>query len=198
MEYKVFNKWDTNVDVHPSIAPYVNLEPRIVYHTAGRLKKEYMYKAKMPIIERLINNLMRCGTGKKIGGRVIRDRRGSGNKFKTYKIVEKAFDIIHKKTGKNPVEIFIRALENSCPREEAIKEKVGGRIIFTPVCVSPQRMVDLALRNIARGVVIRSFNTKRKAEEVLAEELILASEDNPQSFAVSKKLEIERIAKAAR
>jgi len=54
------------------------------------------------------------------------------------------------------------------------------------------------LRNIARGVVMRSFNTKRKAEEVLAEELILASEDNPQSFAVSKKLEIERIAKAAR
>ena len=198
MEYKVFGKWDTNVEVHPSIAPYCNLESRIVYHTVGRLKKEYMYKAKMPIIERLINNLMRCGTGRKIGGRVIRDRRGSGNKLKTYKIVEKAFDIIYKKTGQNPVEIFVRALENSCPREEAIKEKVGGRIIFTPVCVSPQRMVDLALRNIARGVVIRSFNTKKKAEEVLAEELILASEDNPQSFAISRKLEIERIAKAAR
>lgn len=199
MEYKIFGKWDPNVEfTNLAMKDYINLSPRIVFHTAGRLNKEYLYKKKIHIIERLINNLMRGGTGKKIGGRVIRGRKGPGKKIKMYKVVKEAFDIIHQRTGENPVQLLVKALENAAPREETTRVRYGGVLYHIAVDVSPQRAVDLALRHIGRAVAIRSFNTKKSAAEALADEIILAANNDPQSFAISRKNEIERIAMSSR
>ena len=34
------------------------------------------------------------------------------------KIILEAFEILEKQTGKNPVEILVRAIENAAPRDE--------------------------------------------------------------------------------
>ncbi len=167
--YKIFNKWDSEVEIEdPGLRKYINLETRIVLHDQGRHAKRSFGKTKLHIVERLINSLMRGGTGRKIGGKVIRGRGGCGKKEKMRKVVENAFEIIHKKTKQNPIQILVKAIENAAPREETTRVKYGG--IITPIAVdtSPQRRVDFALRNIARAVAIRSFDNKKSAEEALA------------------------------
>lgn len=191
-----FGKWQYNVEVRDiSLKPYIILSERLIPFSQAREQKKFR---KMNIVERLINNLMRGGTGKKLKGHVIRDRGGTGKKMKMYIIVKKCFEIINKKTGKNPVEILVAAIENSAPREEVTRVKMGGVIYPVAVDIAPQRRVDFALRNIGKAFAIRSFNVKKPAEEALADELILAAKNDVQSHAVSRKIEFERIARGAR
>jgi small subunit ribosomal protein S7 len=56
----------------------------------------------------------------------------------------------------------------------------------------------VALKNLALAAFYKSFNNPRPVHEVLAEELILAANNDPQSFAISRREEIERIARASR
>ncbi|MCK4433490.1 MAG: 30S ribosomal protein S7, partial [Methanomicrobia archaeon] len=58
--------------------------------------------------------------------------------------------------------------------------------------------LDFALRYIALGASLKAFNSKKSFSEALAEEIILASNYDMKSVAVSKREEIERIAKSAR
>jgi len=196
---KVFGKWDSNVKVNdPGLKRYINLDPRYVYHTQGKQASIKFGKSKVHIVERLVNTLMRGGTGRKIGGKIIRDRKGCGKKAKMYRIVEEAFDEIYKRTKKNPLQLLVQAIENAAPREETTRVKYGGIINLIPVDISPQRRVDLALRNIGKAVAMRSFDSKKSAKNALVEEIILASNNDPQSHAVSRKIEIERMAKSSR
>ncbi len=198
-DFLIFGKWESKAEVtDPGLRKYISLKPRITMNNQGRHVKKEGGKSKVHIVERLINSLMIGGTGRKIGGRVIRGRGGCGKKAKMTKIVEKAFEIVHKKTKQNPIQILVKAIENSAPREETTRVKYGG--IVTPIAVdtSPQRRVDFALRNIGRAVAIRSFDNKKSAEEALAEELILAANNDSQSYAISRKIEVERIAKSSR
>lgn len=198
MTYKVFSKWSSDVEVNdPGLKDYINLESRIVLHDQGRHFKRFG-KMKVHIVERLINTLMRGGTGKKIGGKVIRDRGGAGKKTKMYKIVKEAFEDISKKSKKNPVEIVVRAVENSAPREETTRVKYGGVVYHVAVDIAPLRRVDYALRNIGKAVAIRSFKSKKTAVDALAEELTLASQDDSNSYAIARKIEVERIARSSR
>lgn len=195
----VFGKWSSDVDVlHPALREYICLDSRVVYHTHGRHAEKKLMKKNVHIVERLMNNLMRGGTGDKIGGHVIRDRGGTGKKAKMYGIVRSAFEQINKKTGKNPVEVLVLAVENAAPREETTRVKYGGIMYHIAVDISPQRMVDLALRNIAQAVAMRSFNNPRKSGVALAEELVLASSNDAQSWAIARKNETERVARSSR
>jgi small subunit ribosomal protein S7 len=63
---------------------------------------------------------------------------------------------------------------------------------------APQRRLDMALKNIAAGAFSSSFSSKKSIEECLAEEIVLAANNDTKSYAVSRKEEIERIAKGAR
>jgi len=56
----------------------------------------------------------------------------------------------------------------------------------------------MALKNIALGASLKTFKTKKKFHETLAEEIILASKGEMSSFSVNKMEEVERIAKSAR
>ena len=108
------------------------------------------------------------------------------------------FEIIATKTKKNPVQVLVEALENAAPREEITRLQFGGISVPKAVDVSPSRRLDIALRNIAKGTVDSSFKNKKPVEECLADELILASKADMNSFSVAKKEELERVASSAR
>ena len=73
-------------------------------------------------------------------------------KPKVINVVKTALEIIYLETGKNPVELFIRAIENTAPNEDTTRIVYGGVVYHVSVDVSPLRRVDLALRFIAEGV----------------------------------------------
>ncbi|MBU7017511.1 MAG: 30S ribosomal protein S7 [Theionarchaea archaeon] len=198
---KVFDKWETNVEVRDlGLKSYINLNSLILPHTGGRVEAVRFWKNKLTIVERLMNKVMRSGaTKKKVGGHFIRRQGGySGKKHKAYKTVREAFDLIHTKTEENPIQVLVRALEHSAPREEVTTLTYGGVSYHQSVDISPQRRLDIALKNIALGASEKTFKSKVSYPEALAEELLLASNADVKSFAVNKKEEIERIAKSAR
>ena len=87
---------------------------------------------------------------------------------------------------------------NAAPREDVVRVQVGGVLVPVAVDVSPLRALDVALRNIALAAFSKSFNSKVSAAEALAEELIAAAQNDPKSFAVMRREEIERIARKSR
>ena len=195
----VFGKWESKADVgDPGLTNYINLKARYVFHNQGRHAKKGFGKTNTHIVERLINSLMRGGTGKKIGGKIIRGRKGPGSKGKMNKITQDAFDIVYQKTKKNPVEVLVQAIQHSAPREETTRIKAGGMVHHLAVDIAPQRRVDFALRNLGRAVSIRSFDTKKSAEQALAEEIVLASQNDTGSHAIARKIEVERVARSSR
>jgi small subunit ribosomal protein S7 len=199
---KLFNKWDMdNITFQDkSIEQVISLSPIVIPHTFAKHGNKRFAKIKVNIIERFINKFMRGGTGEKVSGRVIRTHgRLQGKKLRLIKIVENALSLIEKRTGKNPLQVFITALENAAPREDITRVQVGGVRYQISVDISATRRVDVALRHMALASLIKSFNNKKPLYECIAEEIIAAANNDAQnSFAVRKKDEIERMAKAAR
>lgn len=186
-EIKLFQKWSFK-DIQVTdigLQRYLNLTPMVTPHSMGRHEHQRFRKAKVNIVERLINNLMRPG-------------KNAGKKAKTTNIVKQAFEIINLRTGKNPVEIIVKAVENSAPCEDTTRVSFGGVVYHLSVDVAPQRRIDLAIRHISEGARAASLNNPRSIEECVAEELILAASNDIKSYAVAKRNEIERIAQSSR
>lgn len=196
----LFNKYSYDVEIFdPSLRNYVNLRPLAYPNSHGRKSQNLFHKANLNIVERLENSLMRGGTGGKVGGRVIRTKgRLQGKKLKVIKTIETAFDMIHKQTGTNPLQVFIVALENSAPIEDTTRVRYGGIISNVAVDVSASRRLDIALRNIAMATVTSAFHSKRTLADSLANELILASKNDINSYAIKRKNETERMARSAK
>lgn len=195
---KLFDRWSTEgIQVFDiGLKPYINLNPILVPKTGGRNIKIKFHKSKNNIVERLINKIMVPGhKGKK---HFISSGLKTGKSLKAAKIVEMAFEIVEKKTNKNPVEVLVKAIENSAPREETISIEYGGARYPQAVEMAPQRRVDISLRMMVQGSFHKSFNKKVKMHENLAEEIIAAYNFDNKSAAISKKLEFERQADAAR
>ncbi|MHA1212054.1 MAG: 30S ribosomal protein S7 [Candidatus Heimdallarchaeota archaeon] len=184
---KLFNTWSYTdlVVVDPGLKAYICLKPVITPHTGGRYEHKRFKKAEMPITERLANKLMRR-------------RKGTGKKERMIKAIKIAFEIINIKTGKNPIQVLIDAIQNAAPREEVTRITYGGMAQLQSVDVAPMRRVDIALTNIVEGVYKKSFNSILTAEEVLANELVDAADNKSSSFSIGKMLEIERVALSAR
>ncbi|MEM0147269.1 MAG: 30S ribosomal protein S7 [Candidatus Micrarchaeaceae archaeon] len=200
-EQLVFGKYSTKdvVIEDASLANYILLTPRSNINTFGRRKDKAHYVTQVSIVERLVNKLMRGGTGKKIGGIVIRtEGRLQGKKLKLIGIVERAFDIIHSKTNKNPIQVFVDALENSAPIDDTTRIRYGGINYNVAVGISASRRLDVALRNIALAALISAFKNKKELKEALANEIMLAASKDPNSYAIKRKVEQERIARSAR
>ena len=198
---RIFGRWDTSEVVvnDLSLKPYINLKPVYVPHTHGRHAKRKWGKKNVHIVERLVNKIMRSGQGsKKLSGRYIRGRGACGKKILAMEIVERAFEIIEEKTKRNPVQVLVDALINSAPREDVVRVRTGGVMIPVAVDVAPQRALDVALKNIALAAFYKSFDTRKTVYEALAEEIMLAAQGDPKSFAVMRKEEIERIARQSR
>jgi small subunit ribosomal protein S7 len=121
-----------------------------------------------------------------------------GKKSHALNIVETAFNIIQLRTDENPVQVLVRAIENTAPNEDTTRIAYGGVVYHVSVDIAPIRRVDLALRFITEGIRVAAFSTPRSIEETMADELILASNNDNNSYAVKKKNEQERIAIASR
>jgi len=187
VECKLFDKWDiSGIEVKdPGLAQVVSLRPVVIPHSGGRHEKRKFWKYSVNIVERLVN-------------RVAQTARAGGRKAKAINIVKHAFEIVSIQTGRNPVEVFVDALVNSAPREDTTRVSYGGIVYYQSVDISPGRRVDLAIRNIVDGAKRKSFKTRKSMAESLAEEIINAASNSEASFAVSRKIELERHAEASR
>lgn len=169
-----------------SIAPYINIDTRIIIpHTANRNNKKQFGKASTPIFERFACQLMRRG-------------RNSGKKRLACKALESACDIMHLITGENPLQILTNAIVNAGPREDSARIGRAGNMKRTSVDVSPMRRVNLAISNLLKGIRESSRKSIKTLPELIAEELVNAARNSPNSYAIKKKDEIERVAKSNR
>ena len=114
------------------------------------------------------------------------------------KIVEQAFDIINLMTEKNPIQVLVEAVSNAGPREDSTRIGTSGVVRRQAVDVSPFRRVSLALTLLTTGAREAAFRNIKSMAECLADELINASKGSSNSYAIKKKDEIERVAKANR
>ncbi len=186
-EIMLFQKWSfKDIAVKDiGLQRYLNLTPMVAPHSMGRHEHQRFRKSKVNIVERLINGLMRGG-------------KNAGKKAKATNIVKEAFEIINVKTGKNPIEVLVKAVENASPCEDTTRISYGGVVYHLSVDVAPQRRIDLAIRHITEGARTASLNNPRSIQETLADELVLASNKDIKSAAVAKRNEIERVAQSSR
>ncbi len=199
--FLVFGKYDPSEVVikDPSLSRYVSLRSKKIPMTFGRETRRRFSKAELSIVERLINKIMRSGQGKrKLSGKFIRGRDGCGKKLQAMHIVEDAFEIVARRTKKNPLQVLVDAIENAGPREDVTRIKRGGISYTVSVDVAPLKKVDEALKNLALAAFSGSFNKKVSAAEALANELIATASEDNASFSVKRRDEVERIAKASR
>ena len=181
----LFGRWDVSeIDYRdPSTKRYITVTP--IAHTMGRHANKQFQKSEISIVERLINRLMQ-------------EDRNTGKKQQATQIVRDAFEVIHSRTDENPVQVLVRAVENSAPREETVRLKYGGISVPKAVDVSPQRRVDQALMFLAEGAYSACHKSPTSAHEALADQLIGAADGDVSTHAVNQKEEKERVAAAAR
>ena len=185
--HKLFGKWDfSEVEVKdPSVKNYITLTPIFIPHTGGRNSKQQFAKSNRNIVERLVNKMMR-------------EEHNTGQKITAIMNVKKAFDTINKKTGQNPIQVLVNAVTNAGPREESVRLQYGGIAVPKSVDAAPQRRVDTALRLIAEGAQQAAFGKKKTLVDALSEEIIAAANHDIKGYAMGKRDNIERVAKAAR
>jgi small subunit ribosomal protein S7 len=191
----LFNRWDFDeVTINdPGLKKAISLKPVYIPHSFGRQEHRRFGKAEVNIVERLINQLMRFGRKywKNTG-------RMGGKKHRAINIVRTTLDIVHLRTGKNPVEVLVRAIENASPNEDVTRITYGGVTYHVSVDVSPFRRIDIALRNIALGAREAAFSHPKSIEECLADEIIAAANGDTGSYAIRARIEMERVAAASR
>jgi len=69
-----------------------------------------------------------------------------GKKSTAENILYGAFDVLKEKTGKEPLDVFKQALDNTRPLLETKSRRVGGATYQVPVSVRPERGNALAMR----------------------------------------------------
>jgi len=183
----LFGKYSfEGVEVHdPGLLPYLYLHPVYAPHTEGRLAGRPFLKARMHLVERLANHLMKGG-------------KFTGKKSKALGTVRKAFDEIAQKEGKNPLQLLVDAVENASPREEVTRLQFGGISVPRAVDASPARRLNVAIRNLALGAIQASHKSTQPIHSCLADEIRLAAKADLTSFSIGRKEEVERVAQSAR
>lgn len=115
-----------------------------------------------------------------------------GKKGIAYDIVYSAFEVIKQKVGKDPFEVFKKALENVSPEWELRSRRVGGATYQIPIACLPERKLHLGLKFIVDSA--RERTDKRGMANKLAYEIIDAYEG--KGGAAKKKEELHKLAEA--
>ena len=192
--FDLFDVSDVKVE-DPGLKKYVNLNPLLLPKNRGR-ERDRFAKANINIVERVINMLQVPGhRGKK---HKVMTGHATGKWSKKASALIEALKIIEKKTGKNPVQVLVTAIEKSAPRDEITAIEYGGARYPQAVDASPLRRLNLAIRNIVHGAQEKSFGKKTVLESALADELIAASNSSNESFALTKRIDTEKMADSAR
>lgn len=129
--------------------------------------------------------------GSDLAARFINNIMVDGKKSVAEKLFYGAMDTIREKTGKDPLEIFTKGMENVKPYLEVKSRRVGGATYQVPVEIRGDRRTALAIRWVI------GFARARKGlpfDQKLAAELIDASEN--QGASVKKKQNTHKMAEA--
>ncbi|KAJ9513646.1 hypothetical protein QJQ45_015401, partial [Haematococcus lacustris] len=174
-EIRLFGKYSfDDVEVKDiSLEDYIAVKPKFavyVPHTAGRYQKKRFRKAQCPIVESYVQ----------------------------VRIVKHAFEIINLLTDQNPIQVLVDAIINSGPREDATRIGSAGVVRRQAVDISPLRRVNQAIWLLCTGAREASFRNIKTIAECLADELTNAAKGSSNSYAIKKKDELERVAKANR
>ena len=129
--------------------------------------------------------------GSKLVSKFICCMMSQGKKGISETIFYKAMDILNKKTQKDPVEVFVQALENVKPLVEVKSRRVGGATYQVPVEIRPERRQALGIRWIITNSRIRSEKTMF---ERLAGEFMDAY--NNTGTSIKKKEDTHKMAEA--
>ena len=194
----LFNRWDTEgIEVNdPGLLRYINLASVVVPRSGGKFSGVQFKRNQMSIVERFMNKLMVPGhRGKR---HKISSGHCVGQTQMLFSSVKKAFDLVEKRTKKNPMQVFIDAVVNAATYEEVTGYRVGGMIARKAVVTAPQRRVDSALRTMAQGIYKSSFKSRVKLPEVIANELVACAANDAKSHAVRERQRLEKEAESSR
>merc|ERR1711865_127225 len=189
-EIKLFGRGDYEevVESDLSLVDYIAVGKNsqiFLSHTQGRYQAKRFRKTLCPIVERLCCSMMMHG-------------RNNGKKTWAVRIVKHAFEIIHLLTDKNPLQVYVDAVKNGGPREDSTRVGSAGVVRRQAVDVSPLRRVNQSIALITTGARNSSFRNIKSVSECLADEIMNAAKESSNSYAIKKKDEIERVAKANR
>jgi small subunit ribosomal protein S7 len=131
--------------------------------------------------------------GSRLVSRLINVVMRRGRKSAAEQIVYGALLEIHRRTNRDPLEVFEQALRNVMPQLEVKPRRVGGATYQVPMEVRPTRRLALALRWLVGTARTR---TGRSMQEKLAAELMDAA--SGQGASVKKREDTHRMAEANR
>ncbi len=173
-QFKLFGKYDySEVKVDDiCFKDYISVSTVksqvFIPHTAGRWQIKKFRKAQCPLVERLVGSLMFHG-------------RNTGKKNMAVRIVKHAFQIIALMTGKNPIQVFIEAVQNGGARESSTRIGTGGVVRRQAVDVSPLKRANLAVYWMAVGARKAAFKNMKTIAECLADEIMNAAKVNQKT-----------------
>jgi small subunit ribosomal protein S7 len=116
-----------------------------------------------------------------------------GKKGVSESIFYRAMDILKEKTDKDPLEVFIQALENVKPLAEVKSRRVGGATYQVPIEIRPERRQALGIRWLINYARTRPEKTMHQR---LAGELLDAF--NKTGSSIKKKEDTHKMAEANR
>lgn len=116
-----------------------------------------------------------------------------GKKETSRRLVYKAFDHIKEKTGKEPLAIFEKAVENAGPLLEVRARRVGGANYQIPMEVAPGRRETLAMK----WMIEAARKKQGKPMDVFLSEEIMAAAGN-SGEAIKKRDDLHKMAEANR
>ncbi|GFP89858.1 40S ribosomal protein s5-1 [Phtheirospermum japonicum] len=181
----LFNRWSyddvvvADLSVEDYITATASKHPIYMPHTAGRYQAKRFRKAQCPIVEKIKAHMMH-------------------GQDQSCLHVKHAMEIIHLLTDLNPIQVIVEAVVNSGPREDATRIGSAGVVRRQAVDISPLRRVNQAIYLLTIGARESAFRNIKTIAECLADELINAAKGSSNSYAIKKKDEIERVAKANR
>ncbi len=114
-----------------------------------------------------------------------------GKKATSTRIIYDAMDKIKEKTEKEPLEVFLKALDNVKPMVEVKSRRVGGATYQVPIEIRDSRREALGMRWIINAARARSGH---EMSERLASELVDAF--NSTGTAYKKKEDTHKMADA--
>ena len=114
-----------------------------------------------------------------------------GKKATSVRIIYGALDLLKAKTEKDPLEVFLKALDNVKPNVEVKSRRVGGATYQVPIEIRESRREALAMRWVINAARSKSG---RGMDERLAAELLDAY--NNTGSAYKKKQDTHKMAEA--
>jgi small subunit ribosomal protein S7 len=125
-------------------------------------------------------------------GKFVARMMEQGKKSVSFSSIYDALDIIGQKAaGKDPVEVFTKALENVKPIVEVKSRRVGGATLQVPVEIREERRDALAMRWIIG--YSRARHGRSMAEKLAAE---VVDAFNNTGSAIKKKEDTHKMAEA--